>query len=1472
MNTLGICVGASSVSAVHLAFSAASQQPAGLGEGASIRPSVVDKKVQPHEGSPARALRHVLSSFDLSKIDRFAATGRRFRHFINFSTIPEPEAVELAYHYVKPADVFCPAVVSCGGETFMVYVLDDYGRIANVLTGNKCASGTGEFFLQQVKRMGVSLEEAASWSGTVKPYSVSGRCSVFCKSDCTHAVNKGVPKARVAAGLCLMMASKILELVKNIDRENIMLVGGCTRNRMMVEYLSGSLPNLHVPDSASCFESLGAALWAGGNEAEPFPGFSHLFTEGTVSFDPLPGLQKYQSMVEFKTMNQGQPAAGDTCILGLDVGSTTTKAILLRQADDAIVASVYLSTYGDPVAASRACYRSLLEQVEEATGGEGVSIIGLGVCGSGRQIAGLHALTDGVINEIIAHAAAAVYFDPRVDTLFEIGGQDAKYTYITNEVPTSYAMNEACSAGTGSFLAESAEEVLGVPLERIAEVAKRGDAPANFNDQCAAFIGSDIKRAIQEGAKHENIVGGLVYSICQNYINRVKGNRSVGDKIFMQGGVCYNQAVPLAMASVCGKPIIVPPEPGLMGAFGAALENRKRIQLGLLEPGDFDLSALAGREVNYKDSFVCRGGGTECERRCEIAVLELAGRSYPFGGACNRYYNQRNQIDYDVASLDLVKARERMVFTDFAPAPSAEAAEVKGRVGINRSFMTAAYYPFYAAFFRELGFEPVLATIEGTNGADQCNAAFCYPAELAHEYFSSLLRQEPPVDYIFLPQIRGIPRTDDNSESQTCPFVQAEPYYLATTYRKKLADLKSKGTVVLQPCLNMAEGIEEAERSMVDAARQMGIAPAPARKAFATAVARQRACFDKMQEMGQDVLDWLAEDPDQTAMVLFGRPYNAFMEAANMGIPNKLASRGVVTVPMDFLPFTEEPSKQHMYWGMGQRILQAARLVKKHPQLYPVYITNFSCGVDSFVVSYFSDIMGAKPYLTLELDSHTADAGIETRLEAFQDVVAAYRQSLLGRPGSGSGGDNSFVPAKTIIDKSGPRVVTSAGEVLSMRDSRVKFLTPSMGRLTTELMRSVFRQAGFHVVDHPPADDTVLKLGRAHTSCKECLPLILTTGKLLNYVYNKKEDQEVLVYFMPSASGPCRFGQYSVFMNDLINRLQLSDVTILSLDSNNFYYGLEGHIDYYKVWWSIVIADIMEDARSMILANARDVEEGLRIFEEHWQLLVEEMTGGSLKSIMRRLENTALALGSIPLRKPPGQVPKVMLTGEIFVRRDSFSRQYMTERLANRGIAVKCSPISEWIHYLHYNAQVNREDHRIAWLQKVKYFLRNRIMQRQEQKLEEVLAHSGLVNVDGLDIETVVENASAYISPKLSGEAILTTGSALAEVASDVAGVIVIGPFGCMPHRISESIMSEVMTSEDKLRVNPDDERLKEVLADIERLPFLAVEADGSPFPQLIEARLEAFCLQAWRLHEKMIRASGKSDQGRKIKGVDRVS
>jgi predicted CoA-substrate-specific enzyme activase len=1449
--SIGFCLGASTISMARITVQ--SVDDTGKLNHRKNNSIQVEHAEHPHEGNPKAVLEKVISGIDWNEIDHVAVTGRKFRHLLNMTSVAEPEAAEYAYGHIKPDDRDCPALICAGGETFMVYVLDNGGKVTNVLTGNKCAAGTGEFFLQQLRRMDVSLEEAAQWSTDILPYDVSGRCSVFCKSDCTHATNKGIPKSRVTAGLGQMMANKVLELLKKVNRHDLMLVGGTARNQMMVRYLERAIDGLIVPKEAAYFEALGTALWALDHPTRPFPGMDALFAQQSSRLDRLPPLSRFAEQVTFKTMDRDQVRTGDVCLLGLDVGSTTTKAALVRRKDRALLASVYLRTNGDPVGASRQCYRAIRDQVAEHTDPGSIEIVGLGVCGSGRQIAGLHALTDGVINEIIAHATAAVYFDQEVDTIFEIGGQDAKYTYITNGVPSDYAMNEACSAGTGSFLEESALETLAVPMEAIADRALKGDRPPNFNDQCAAFIASDIKNAVHDGVSHDNIVAGLVYSICMNYNNRVKGNRPMGKKVFMQGGVCYNRAVPMAMAALIDKPIIVPPEPGLMGAFGAALEVDNRLTAGLMQLDDFDLETLAEREVSYEKPFVCKGGKEKCDRRCEIARIHIAGQTYPFGGACNRYDNLRRKKRLDVSKLDLVRIRRQLIFEKFAPAPlNPDAADYRGRVGFNRSFLVNTYYPLYAHFFSTLGYQPVLPDYPDPEGIDQRNAPFCYPAELAHGFFHDLIGMQPPPEVLFLPHFKSVPNLNGAHDSQVCPLVQGETFYLQTTFRRRIRKLNQQNVRIFAPLIDLTHGIQGARKPLVETAMQMGVSRRKAETAFGKAKQVMERCHQEMLTIGRQALEELADNPDRIAVVIFSRPYSGLVPEANMGVPHKFASRGIMALPLDFLdPDIQSGQHDYMYWGMGQRILATAELLRRHPQLFGTYITNFSCGPDSFLVGYFRDVMERKPSLTLELDSHSADAGLETRIEAFLDIVHAYRQ--LNGDAALHVARTAFQPARLESGKKSLNLRTSDGRLLAHNDPRVTLLIPSMGTLGTQAVAQTFKFSGFNVHPHEPSNDRILKLGRGHTSCKECLPLILTTGTLIDYVQNIRRENETVIYFMPTGSGPCRFGQYRVFMEKLVAKLQIPDVTLFSLSSEDGYRGLSSQV-HRRAWCAVVISDVCEDMRAMLLANARRPEEAELAFHTQYRLVLNALGQGSYRDIDNALSSMAKTLAGISLKQPRENVPTVFLTGEIFVRRDSLSRRNLTEYLAARGFASICAPVAEWIIYSNWLLRHNLSSERLKGLKgQLGIRIKNHIMRKDELRIKKLLAASGLIHADTIDVETMLNTAEPFISPKLGGEAVLTVGSSMKDVAVDSCGVIAIGPFGCMPNRLSEAILNETMRREDKLACQPDKPELRATLTDVEHLPFLAIESDGSPFPQLIEAKLEAFCLRARRLHERML-------------------
>lgn len=1406
---VGVCLGASNIKLVT-----------GFSENDNFQ--ILSSIVCPHDGNARAMLESLLEEYSLPH-SRIAVTGHKLKDHVLLPRLSEPEATELALAYLSSELPKIDAVVSAGGENFMAYELDLSGKIAVVHTGNKCASGTGEFFLQQIRRMDLSPDEAQNLAVVDSPYKVAGRCSVFCKSDCTHALNKGTPKGLVVAGLCQMMATKITELLKKTNAQDVLLVGGVSKNKIVTGYLKEDGYRIISPPHSDTFEALGAALWAAQNGGQT-KGLG-LFEKDASSFEFLAPLSSYEGRVSFKEHPWAEATVDDEYIIGLDAGSTTTKAVLMRTSDKRIVAGVYLRTGGDPVGASRKCYSALLAQVPE-----NMRIIGLGTTGSGRQIVGLHGLTDAVINEIIAHTTAAVHFDEDVDTIFEIGGQDAKYTYIISKVPADYAMNEACSAGTGSFLEESAKETLNISTENIAAYALKGDKPPNFNDQCAAFIGSDIKTAIQEGISGENIAAGLVYAICTNYITRVKSSRKVGSKIFMQGGVCYNRAIPMAMAALTRRDIIVPPDPGLMGAFGVALETLSRIEDGLLPKGSYSLAELAEREVEYGKPFICPGGKELCDRKCSIARIKVRGKIYPFGGACNKYYNERIHVSHDTAALDMVAARERLVFE----RPLVPDNPNGKTVGISKSLMTNALYPMYHAFLNALGFSVVFSDEVDEEGLDRRRAPFCYPVDMAHGLMYNLIKKKP--DYILVPHVRATPVKNGALPSTTCPLIQGEPYVLRRTFKDEL-----NGIQLLCPVLNMPTSYEEGEKAFLGLGEDLGAHKSDAKRAFAMALAAQEEFILKMRQMGEQALMY-AEHANLPSVVLFGRSYNAFLDLANMGIPNKFASRGIMIIPFDMLDYDADPPYEAMHWAAGMGILKASRIVKKTPGLYGCYITNFSCGPDSFILNYFRDIMGDKPSLTLELDSHTADAGIDTRVEAFLDIAKAYgtRNAQPAPPQRG------FMPAEMTTNGKKWFFKTSSGELLNLNDNRVKVLIPSMGEFTSRSVAAVFRRFGINAISLPPPNDSDLQRGKDNSTCKECLPLILTLGSLFNHLDERPKD-ELSVYFMPTTGGSCRFAQYSVLTKLLINKQQIPNLAVMSITSSNSYGGL-GMKFTKRALWAMTISDVMEEIRAAVLTLSKDREAALITYNHTEEMLINAIATQEWNDLLETLEKAALLLSDIPLITSIAKAPKVAIIGEIYVRRDAFSQRYLVDQMAEKGIVALIAPVAEWVYYTNYLASKGlRGKHNAA--AKLKYRIKAKVMERYEKIIKDILVKSNLYDYHLLDIKHMIESVSDLINPQLTGEAILTLSCALNDIIDRVDGVISIGPFGCMPSRIAESMIKQTIDTE-KTNVSHNPQLAAKVQQKHPHLPFISIESDGSPFPPVIEAGLESFVLQAKRLHK----------------------
>jgi len=1410
MESLGINIGSSSIKLVLL-------------KGKQI----IWSAVKEHEGNFLETLKSLLSDKAIPKGVKALVTGHEGRHLINVDNVLESICVETA---TRELGYEVNAVASLGGEIFVVYKIDSDGKIITSFSGNKCASGTGEFFKQQLGRMDMKLTDISGVHDSCKVHKLSARCSVFMKSDCTHKLNKGeASKGDIVLSLSDVMAVKVVEFLKKakIADGKVILSGGLTKNAHIVKFVREKLPLIEfiVPEESSYLEAFGAALLAS-TLGTSLPEGNDLFKKHELSFGRYNSLKTAESRVHYIPSKRGKAREGREYILGVDGGSTTTKVALIDIETDEIVADHYGRTHGDPVAALKKCLEEVKKQLaEQNVDYRKIKISLISTTGSSREILGVFLETGGVYNEIIAHATGTTYFKPEIDTIFEIGGQDAKYVYLKNKVPIDYAMNEACSAGTGSFLEESASGDLNITdVKDIGDIAVAAERPLKFGEHCSAFINSDIRKAIQFGATREDITAGIVTSIVSNYLNRVLGNRSVGSNIVLQGGVAKNKAVPLAFAMILDKDITVPPDPELLGCFGVALLAKLKNRDGFLDKSEFSIDSIMDTSIVYEREFKCQA----CDNYCPIKVLNVNGHKYMFGGRCNKYANSRKKKVFDETKIfNYVEKREEIIFKDFAPAD--EMPKRRGiKVGLPMAFSTYSLYPLYSHFFHKLGIETVLSKEIDQEGVSKAESAYCFPAEIAHGAIQSLLNTD--VDYVFVPHFRDLESYEKDVHATFCPITQALPYYI----KKAFPDVKESR--FLTPIVSFKFGNEKALEGFIDAGKHLGIGEREIKEAFDYAFSKQQEFLAKYAQIGAEAMK-KAEESDHPIIALLGRPYNAFSKDANMGIPQKFTTRGYSVIPFDMIPLKDAEIFPNMYWYYGQQDMKAAVSVKNNPNIFVTFITNFSCAPDSFMLHYLKWIMGMKPFLVLELDSHSADAGIDTRVEAFLDIIEGYKAKFkneeVERFDNGLRFINNGKDKLHLIDtKKGNKRV----EIFNNKD--VVLLLSNMGQLSVELVAAALRGAGVNSDAMPVPDTFTLQMAKNYMSGKECLPSQLVLGEALQYMYSEKFDKnKTYLLFVPTTLGPCRTGQYFVFYENLFKDLRVENMITVTMDSDNSYN--EFGTEFTKnVWKNMIIADYMKDIEATLRTCAVDPVKAIDIYDKEWRKLIDvaEKTPGKIYSVLKGIVNE---LAKIPLKKKMKDTPKVLVVGEIYVRRDDFAVDELVQHFCRNGIIPKISSVSEWIYYCDYTRKHDIKKRLrlvplyrrlfsgpmkelIMW--KLEHFYKTHV----DHKILSILNKCELVPSSPHNMDKIMANAEKYfVHSDLYSEISISSGAAATALLDDYSGVVNISPFACLIGRVIEGIIAP--------------------WAREKKLPVMSVEIDGDILPPNIVSKLEIFMLNVIR-------------------------
>jgi len=907
-------------------------------------------------------------------------------------------------------------IFEMGGETskFIRLETGDEARcagIADYQTNGDCAAGTGSFMDQQASRLLYDIEDVGDIVlDAGKAASIAGRCSVFAKSDMIHAQQKGYEPPEVLRGLCdaVMRNFKGTIAKGKVVQPPIAFIGGVAANRGAVQALQEAFDlekgDLFVPEFHASLGAVGAALIEadyegaraamGALDASRLPAADFPVTE-PLCMDKVVLLRDMAQPFDF-----GANGGVVDAYMGIDIGSVSTNLVVVDD-EGRVIKEIYTKTDARPV---EVVTKGLIDIHDEI--GARINLLGVGTTGSGRELIGELCGADSITDEITAHKTGADFISRKigrqVDTIFEIGGQDSKFISLQDGIVVDFAMNEACAAGTGSFLEEQAEK-LGINIiDEFAQLALSSAAPIRLGERCTVFMERDVMAYQQRGARREDLVGGLAFSIATNYLNRLVRERTIGDCVFFQGGTAYNDAVAAAFSQILDTEIIVPPYNGVMGALGMALLARERTQR-TGAPSSFRGWDLGAVDYTVVD-FVCKA----CSNECDVRQFTIEGQKTYWGDKCSDRYRKPAKVDKEPVIADLIAFREERLLAPYEAARE-RVGDSAPTVGLARSMYTYDRLPFWATFFAELGLRPVLSPESDKQireaGVDLTVAEPCFPIRVAHGHVQWLLREG--VDWVFLPNQVNEETEFTSYNSHACPWGQTLPFVVRTA-----PGLEEHRDKILLPRVMFRDGREGLVRDMVGMAAQLGVSKARLRAALDRAYVVQDAFREALLGAGLEALEAL-QKAGELGIVLLGRPYNIYDKGINMDIPRKLRRfYGVNVIPLDFLPINGidiDPVVPNMYWNYGRKTLQAATYVRDHEHLHLIYMTNFKCGPDSYIKHYVREASG-KPYLTLQFDEHQNDAGAMTRCEAYLDSKGFLRWWTQ----AGEARDHACAPAEEV--------------------------------------------------------------------------------------------------------------------------------------------------------------------------------------------------------------------------------------------------------------------------------------------------------------------------------------------------------------------------------------------------------------------------------------------------------------------------
>ena len=1268
--------------------------------------------------------------------------------------------------------------IELGGEDAKIIYFEN-GNVEQRMNGI-CAGGTGSFIDQMASLLQTDAPGLNEYAKHYKAlYPIAARCGVFAKTDIQPLINDGATKEDLSASIFQAVVNQTISGLacgKPI-RGHVAFLGGPLHflselKTAFIRTLKLDDEHIIAPDNSHLFAAIGSALNAKQDVTVSLIELKErMRTTIKLDFEVERMEPLFATEDDYQAFHDRQSAykvkTGDLstykgkCFLGIDAGSTTTKTALVGE-DGTLLYSFYSNNNGNPLKTTIGSIKEIYELLPEDA-----EIAFSCSTGYGEALIKAALLLDEGEVETVSHYYAAAFFDPEVDCILDIGGQDMKCIKIRNQTVDSVQLNEACSSGCGSFI-ETFAKSLNYTVQDFAKAALFAKHPIDLGTRCTVFMNSKVKQAQKEGAEVSDISAGLAYSVIKNALYKVikvSDASELGKHIVVQGGTFYNDAVLRSFEKIANCQAIRPDIAGIMGAFGAALIARERYQEGE------KTSMLSIDQINslqYTTSMAnCRG----CTNNCRLTINKFSGgRKYISGNRCERGLGKEKNKDHIPNLFDY---KYKRIFS-YEPLSADKAS--RGQVGIPRVLNMFENYPFWYTFFTELKYQVVLSPTSTRKiyelGIESIpSESECYPAKLAHGHVTWLIRNG--VKFIFYPCI-PYERNEfpDAVNHYNCPIVTS----YAENIKNNVDELNDPSITFRNPFLAFTSE-EILTNRLVE---EFPDIPAAEVKAAAhKAWEELAAVHTDIQKKGEETLQYLKET-GRRGIVLAGRPYHIDPEIHH-GIPDMINSYGIAVFTEDsvaHLGHLERPIRVNDQWMYHSRLYSAANFVKTREDLDLIQLNSFGCGLDAVTTDEVYEILDGsdKIYTCLKIDEVNNLGAARIRIRS---LIAAIR-------------------AKQAQNKKRTIKPASIENVSFTKQMRKEYtiLCPQMSPFHFGILEAAFNASGYNLEVLPNDNKHAVDVGLKYVNNDACYPSLMVVGQIMDALLSGKYDLSKTAVIMSQTGGGCRASNYIAFIRRALKKAGMEQVPVISINLS----GLESNPGFKltlplikRIVYGAVFGDIL--MKCVYRMRPYELEKGIvnrkhKIWEQRAIAFVtgSSVSHGTFKKMCREMVHD---FDTIPISDE--KKPRVGIVGEILVKFLPAANNHLADLLEAEGAEPVVPDLIDFICYCFYNQNFKVEK---LGFKKSKATIANlglKAIDWLRKTANEALEQSRHFT-PAADIHDLAKMAAPIVSAgNQTGEGWFLTGEMMELIHGGVPNIVCIQPFGCLPnHIVGKGVIKEV--------------------------------------------------------------------------------